>query len=343
MSRRKQITNSVKRVRLAIALLILIVLIGTFGYMIIDEQDFADSLYMTLITISTVGFGEVWPLSDVGRIFTIFLILISFSTYAYAISIITSHLVELKLLTLLGKRLKKYKTMEKHVIIVGFGRNGRQVANEFIEEGQDFIVIESDQELINQHSEKPIKFLDGDATDDETLLKAGINKAKALISTLPNDADNLFIVLSARSLNERLKIISRASSENAQRKLRVAGVDNVIMPEKVGGTHMAILVTQPDTVEFLDRLSMSDDNVNKIEELDFKCMPEKYKSKTIKELNLRERSGVNIIGFKSPEGLYVVNPSPDTHILPDTKLFVLGTRQQVKTLEKIIFSDACDI
>lgn len=328
--------KSSRKVKIAIAILALIVLLGTFGYMFIEDQDFVDSLYMTLITISTVGFGEIWPLSDWGKIFTIFLILISFSTYAYAISIITSHLVELKLLRLLGKRFKKLKSMENHVIIIGYGRNGQQVAKELQETNTPFLVIDNDHGLITHHEEKGILFMEGDATDDDTLLEAGIMKAQAMISTLPDDASNLFVVLSARSLNSKLKIISRASSENALKKLRVAGVNNVIMPEKVGGTHMAILVTQPDIVEFLEQLSLPHLDSNQIGEVDFDCLPNNFCKQSIRQMKLREKTGVNIIGYKSSSGDYIVNPSPDTSIEPNSKLFVLGTKAQIEELEELI-------
>ncbi|MFA8449443.1 MAG: TrkA family potassium uptake protein [Bacteroidales bacterium] len=334
--RKKRQNKGLYRVKVAIFLLALIVIIGTVGYMIIEDQNFIDSLYMTIITISTVGYGELWESSNAGKIFNIFLILISFSTYAYAISIITSHIVELKLVSLLGKGFQKFKTMENHVIIIGFGRNGRQVAKELEESETPFLVIDNDTEIISHNEDKNIRFLEGDATDDDTLEKAGIHKAKALVTTLPNDANNLFVVLSARALNERLKIISRASSENALKKLRVAKVDNVIMPEKVGGTHMAILITQPDIVEFLDQLSIPSLDLNQIHEFDLSHYANEFIPRSIRELDLREKTGVNIIGYKSPEGDYVINPSPDIKLSFKSKLFVLGTPYQFEKLEKLM-------
>ncbi len=176
----------------------------------------------------------------------------------------------------------------------------------------------------------------GDSTQDEVLLRAGILKAKALITTLPVDADNLFIVLSARSLNPKLTIISRASEENTDKKLKIAGADNVIMPDKIGGAHMASLVMQPDVMEFVDIITgQGGDNI-RLEEITFENLSQKYRNKTIKELEIGSKSGANIIGFKTSNSEYVINPSADTKIIPDAKLFVLGTTEQIKKLKALL-------
>jgi voltage-gated potassium channel len=178
--------------------------------------------------------------------------------------------------------------------------------------------------------------VEGDATQDEVLQKAGIERARALITTLPEDADNLFIVLSARSLNAKLFIISRASDDNSDKKLKTAGANNVIMPDRVGGAHMASLVLKPDVMEFLDFITgQGTDNI-KLEEITFDNLREEFRNKSMRELEIRNKSGANIIGFKTANGEYIVNPSPDTKMIHDAKLFVLGTTEQIHKLKELL-------
>jgi voltage-gated potassium channel len=176
----------------------------------------------------------------------------------------------------------------------------------------------------------------GDSTQDEVLIKAGILRAKAIITTLPVDADNLFIVLSARNLNKNLTIISRASEDNSDTKLKIAGANNVIMPDKVGGAHMASLVMKPDVMEFIDHITAEGGDNISLEEISFDRIPDELKNKTLKDLEIRNRSGANIIGYKTAKGEYIINPSADTLVIPDSKLFVLGTPEQIAALKQIL-------
>lgn len=333
--------SATNKIRTSVIILLIIIVIGTTGYILLEGDSFLDAFYMTIITISTVGFGEIHKLSAPGRVFTIFLILSSFGTYAYAISILTSYFVEGKLSTLFfNKNMNKLaaKKMQDHVIICGYGRNGQMAARELMAYQQPFIVVEQSRTLISENLESPFRFIEGDATEDKTLINANIKEAKALISTLPNDADNLYVVLTARSLNSSLKIISRASNESSEKKLRMAGVDNVVLPERVGGSHMAILVARPDVVEFLERLSYHGTSPTNLVEIVCSGMPDKIKNKTIYEIGIRKISGANIIGYKTPEGEFILNPSPDTIVIPGSKLFVLGTEEQIKSMREIMHS-----
>ena len=161
-------------------------------------------------------------------------------------------------------------------------------------------------------------------------------KASALVTTLPADADNLFIVLTARYLNPTLNIISRASDDGSDTKLKIAGADNVIMPDKVGGAHMATLVMKPDVMEFIDMITIQGgDNIN-LEEIAFERIPETLKNKTLRDLEVRNKSGANIIGFKTAGGDYLVNPSADTEVIPHSKIFVLGTPDQIRALKGLL-------
>ncbi len=320
---------------------LILIIFGTGGYMIIDDFSFVNAFYMTIITVSTVGFGEVQMLSDAGKLFTSVLILAGLGVLAYFITSISQNLFQNQMSFFYGvynKRRRKAK-MENHVIVVGYGRNGGQVVNELMSLGSSLIVVDESHEIVINNMGKPVRFIEGDATQDEILLKADIKTAKSLITTLPNDADNLFVVLTARSLNPDLKIISRASSESSEQKLRMAGVDSVVMPERVGGAHMATLVAKPDVVEFLEHLSIHSHQATQLMEIMCSDVPQDLLNKPIKELGIRRKSGANIVGFKTVTGEVIVNPSPDTRLIPESKLFVLGTEDQINHLRQILEGD----
>lgn len=336
-----KINDSHQEVIIAGLLLTLVIVIGILGYMNIDGYTFVDALYMTVITVSTVGFGEVNQLTDAGKIFTSLLILSSLVVLGYFVSILTQKLVhtQMSFFYARGNRKNRLKKMENHVIVVGYGRNGKQVVSELTTLGTKLIVVDENHDLVVNNMGQPVRFIEGDATVDEVLIKAGIKSAISLITTLPNDADNLYVVLTARSLKHDLKIISRASSESSEKKLRMAGVDSVVMPERVGGAHMATLIAQPDIVEFLDHLSMRSDTPSQLMEIMCNELPADLVNKPIKEIKIRELSGANIIGMKTATGDIIVNPTPDIKLMPHSKLFVLGTNDQIKRLRDIITVD----
>jgi voltage-gated potassium channel len=326
------------RILLPLAFLFLIICLGTVGFILIEGYNLLDALYMTVITIATVGFEEVHPLSENGRLFTIFLIITSFGTFAYALTSISQYVIDGEF----NQYFKNYKLnaaiakLENHVIICGFGRNGKQAAHVLKKHNTRFVVIEQKKEIVAAVNHRFSELMmEGDATLDEVLLKAGILKAKALITTLPIDADNVFIVLSARTLNPALTIISRASEDNSDKKLKIAGANNVIMPDKLGGAHMASLIMKPDILEFVDYVTGQGGDHIRMDEITFANLPEKFQNKTIRDLEIRNRSGANIIGFKTAEGEYIINPDADTKIIPNAKLFVLGTTDQIVRLKEL--------
>jgi voltage-gated potassium channel len=286
---------------LALALILAMISIGICGFIIIEQYTLLEAFYMTIITIATVGFQEVRPLSDAGKIFTAFLIITSFGTFAYAISAITKYVVEGEF-NYYYKFFKVNNTIQKlnnHVVICGYGRNGKQAATVLLSNKQQFVIIEKSETLVEQVREHGFLCIQGDCTQDEILYKTGIANARALITTLPIDADNLFVVLTARSINPKLTIISRASDDNSDKKLKIAGANNVIMPDRIGGAHMASLVIKPDVIEFLDHITgQGGPNIN-LEEIVFNELPEQLRNHTIKDLEVRNKSGANIIGFKT--------------------------------------------
>ena len=315
-------------------LLLLITSGGTVGYMIIEDWSFINSFYMTIITISTVGFGEVSELTVYGKLFTSFLIISSFGTFAYAITSVTTYLVggEYRKYFKEYKTMKELKQMKNHVIICGFGRVGKQVAEDLTAHNNDFVVIERDQEVIDHDHNEGIVFLHGDGTNDDTLTQACIMNAKAVITCLPKDADNIYVVLAAREFNKEMIIVSRASYQSAVSKLRMAGANNVIMPDSIGGSHMASLIANPDIMEFLDIIRIQGNSGANIESISYEELPVSLQGKTIEALEAKRITGVTIIGFKSPKGEYTVNPLVETVVIPGSRIFVLGSAEQILKL-----------
>ncbi len=320
-------------------LLLLFLFIGTAGYYFIEDYPLIDALYMTVITLSTVGFGEVYPLSEVGRVFTILLILSGVGVLAYAASVFAEEMVSGRLVENYKKRNneKNIKKLNNHVIICGFGRNGRQAARKLKLYKKPYLVIERDLANINSLSHKGLedtKFVEGDATQDSTLIEAQISSAASLITALPSDADNLFVVLSARQLNPNLKIISRASDTSSMRKLKIAGADNVIMPDKIGGEHMASLIVTPDLVEFLDKLSVDSSTQMNFIEVEVSDFPSEYIGKTIRDLQMRANTGCTVIGIKNNEtGEYQISPEYDFKIENTSQLIIFGKPEQIHRLK----------
>jgi len=315
----------------------LIILIGILGYIIIEGYSFVEALYMTTIAITTVGFGEVRPLSNVGRLFTVFLLITSWITFAWAIARITQFVVtgEINKYFKMRKNMKTITQLNRHVILCGFGRNGQQAARTLKNHNMPFVVIERSEESMEKAlPDFPnLIYLIGDGTDDDLLIQAGIERGVALISALPDDADNVFIVLSARALNHKLQIISRASDESSIPKLRKAGADNVIMPDKIGGSHMATLVSKPDVIEFMDFLSSEDGESVNMESVPYDQLPPNIKNKPLKVVMEWNKTGVNCLGIKNREGKFIINPPEDTLVTEGCKVIVFGTRSQIAEMK----------
>lgn len=333
-------TENFKSMYIAIGLLALVVVIGVSGFMLIEKYSFTDAFFMTIITISTVGFREVAPLSGLGQFFTAFLIVISFGIFAYAVTTLTRYIVDGVLRNYLkdNKVRTKIEKLSNHVIVVGYGRNGQQAIEELRNHNFSVVVVDSSESIIEAIRENPdMLYVQGDATEDETLQSARIDHAKALITALPNDADNLFVVLTARAMNPDITIISRAHNFNSDKKLRSAGATNVIMPIKIGGQRMAKLVAQPDVIDFVDYLMLRESNGVHIEELSCKELSATFIEKTIGEWSIRAETGANIIGIKTSDNKYIVNPPPTQKISNDDQLFVLGNPTQIENLKKVLF------
>ena len=310
-------------------LLLAVFVIGVVGFMLLEDYSLIDAAYMTILTVASVGFNEVHPLSPTGKIFTGILIIMSVSTYVYAITVITSFIIEGEF-RLHFKHLQlntEITQLRDHVIVCGYGRNGKQACQQLHSGNVRYVVVESNPQIIEGLREiKELLFVEGNATEDEVLRLAGIERARGLIAALPDDAANVFVVLTAREMNPALKIISRASNDASENKLKRAGADNVIMPDKIGGTHMAALITKPDVLEFLDYMTGRIDV--RLEEVHYNQLPPNLQNKTIREVCLKTHVGANVIGMRKSNGEYMVNPPLDTIINEGSKLFVLGTQEQ---------------
>ena len=316
--------------------MLLVLFFGVLGYRFISDYSWIDAFYMTIITVTTVGFSEVRPMGPEGKIFTVLLIITSVFIVGFAISVITEYILSRNSLELLKKKRVK-NTIEKlsdHVVVCGFGRNGMQSAERLKAYKTPFVVIEKDRELIDKHDAE-ILFIEGDANDDEVLLEAGITRARFLITALPDDATNLFVVLSARQLNEKLFIISRASLVNSQKKLVLAGANKVIMPDKIGGDHMASLVVMPDLITFMDKLSMEGGDTTNLEEVAIEDFADQVDCNSLRDLDLRKKTGCTIIGYIAPDGEYIINPEADLKLQPKSKVIVLGRPEQIKRLNEM--------
>ncbi len=325
------------KINTAIFLLGVILFIGVIGFKVISGYTWVNALYMTVITITTVGFGEVQPLDDGSKIFTIILILSSIVVVGYAIKVITEYLLSKNDIEELNqkKMQRKIDNMSNHIIICGYGRNGKQAAKKLLAHNKPFVVIEKNKEIIDKFQSELVPFVHGNANEDEILIQAGIGMASTLISALPNDADNLFVVLSARQINKEMHIISRASQETSYDKLKFAGANNVILPDRIGGDHMASLVVVPDLIEFIDKLSIVGDYNANIEEV---CVDKLYNTanvKTIKDLDLRHKTGCTVIGFKGNDDEYIINPEAELKLIPNSKVIVLGRPEQIRKLNSV--------
>jgi len=333
-----KLNGPLRQFYIAIFLMLISFSLGIAGYWFLADYSLADAFYMTVITASTTGFMEVHPLDRTGRLFTAFYILFNLGIIAYFVTIITQYVFAGGIRQLVDAYLKerKIKNMEGHTIVCGYGRNGRKSCEELLKENVPFVVIENVSESTARGTiQSTAVFIRGDATQDEVLKEAGIERAWALITTLPKDADNVFITLTARELNPRIKIIARASEESSVSKLRMAGANRVVMPDYIGGLHMAYHVTKPEVVEFLEMLSGATSNALKMEELDFSQLKAEYRNQSLREMNIRKRTHVMVMGMKDARKGFSINPHPETVVREGDVLILLGNESALANFRNL--------
>ncbi|GAB3292488.1 potassium channel protein [Hymenobacter tenuis] len=321
----------------AVILSVLSVMVGTVGFMWIEKFTLVEAFYMTMITVSTVGFGEVHPLSSSGQLFVSVYIFLNLIMFAYLLSVLTTYIFDgglRKMFTMLRND-QEIHALSNHIIVCGFGRNGRKAYHDLRASGADVVVVEQNEELLKEAVEAtgeriPVVF--GDATLDETLRAAGVERASALITALPKDADNVFVTLTARELCPKITIIARASLKSSEPKLLRAGANSVVMPDEIGGSHMANLITRPEVIRFLDMISGLGPNKLRLEELSSRELRPEWRKRSLRELDIRTRTGATVIGMKHATGNFTVNPTEDTVPAPGDILLFLGTDAQITSL-----------
>jgi voltage-gated potassium channel len=315
----------------------LVILTGTIGYMLVEGWGFFDSLYMTVITLTTIGFEEVHPLSETGRAFTLLLVFFGLSVVFYVINNGIKIIIEGELQNVLGRRKveKRLKSMKGHYIICGYGRMGRIIGKEFKQRGVPFVVIEKEPQEMDVDDDT--LFIYGDATRDDLLLKAGIQRAKGLISVLSTDAQNLYVVLSARGLNPDLLIVARAGEEGSEQKLIRAGADRVVSPYHIGGLRIAHSVLKPAVVDFIEFATRTGNLELQMEEVQVeKGSP--IVDKTIHESGIGRELGVIVVAIRKAEGDMRFNPMHNTVIRAGDTLIAIGETARLKKLEKLASS-----
>jgi len=325
--------ENLKQFKLGVAILVLLVAIGTIGYKLI-EPDFGllDAVYMTIISMSTTGFHEVKPLSNAGRIFTIFVIISGIMSIAYIGGKGVQILIERQFFRR-RKMAKKLSEVSNHYIVCGYGRMGRVIVEGLQEHDLPFVVVENDSEVIQLLSESGILYVEGDATNDEALLKAGIKRAKGLVAVLQSDSENVFTVLSARELNPKLFIVARATEERSYGKLLKAGANRVVNPYDLGGSRMLYLLMKPGVMDFIDGIARSKEHLINLEEVTIaKSSP--LAGKRISESNLREELNVIIVAIHRENGEFIYNPRSNVVLKANDKLIAIGDKESLAKLDK---------
>ncbi len=321
-----------KRLRRGLIILGGIIVAGTIGYMLIEGWSFGEAIYMTVITISTVGYGEVHPLSATGRIFTIILIAGGVSGALFVLSAFVEYLLEGRFRTTLGRRQMKTKIakLKDHFILCGYGRVGEEIARTFSEEGAPFVIIDSRPDNINMALEHGHLCLLGDATNDSMLMEAGIERARGLIAAVGSDIDNTYITLSARGLRPDLFIEARASNKEAETKLKRAGANRVILPSSIGARRMANIALRPAVVDFFDTVIS-----RRGRELQMENIVVGGNSPLVGQTieSVRHRSKASILAISKKGGKLLANPLGEEIIEAGDHLIVMGTREQLTALE----------
>jgi voltage-gated potassium channel len=321
----------------AIAFLGILVL-GTLWYCLVEGWPWVDALYMTVITLATVGFGEIHPLGDRGRLFTIALILMGVVNIGYIVNRFTEALIQgyFQQGIVLQRQRRLIETLSGHYILCGFGRTGRQIALEFKAEGIPFVTIDSDVEQIQVAQQLGYTVFQGDATLDATLLEVGIERAVCLVAALPSDAENLYTVLSAKTLNPKVRAIARASTEEAVQKLQRGGADAVVSPYITGGKRMAAAALRPQVMDFVDGIITGADRSFYLEE--FRIDPQScpYVGQSLRDAKLRSQSGALVLAIRRSDGTLIGGPTADTKLMPADSLICMGTAEQLRLLNQIL-------
>jgi len=327
----------IRRATIIGALLLFTICIGTVGFQRIEGYSIFDAFYMTLITVTTVGYQEIHTLSHAGRVFNSFLILFGVSAMFFAVGAVTQTIIELELQDRSGKRRKKrmINRLQNHFIVCGYGRVGRNASLELQRGKVPFVVVDRSEQRVERATAAGMLAVVADATRDECLRDVGVTRARGLIAALPSDAENLFIILSAKTLNHKLTVATRASEEEAEKKLRRAGADTVFAPYTMAGHRLAHALLRPHVVEFLDFATGALAPKVRMEQV--RVAPDtQFVSKSLGEILQCCKSGIIILAIRRPDTDMIFNPAPATRIGAGDFLIVLGEQPDLEQLEKAL-------
>jgi voltage-gated potassium channel len=322
---------------IVILLAMFLVGLGTAGYMVIEDWNVLDSLYMTVITLSTIGYGEVNPVSQAGRIFTLVLIVMGVGFFLYVIGNVVQFLVEGRIRLILGRHKldKQIGQLNNHYIVCGYGRMGRALCRYLIQKGLEFVVVEKNEARIPVMNTDHVLYVAGEATIEENLQKAGIRRASNLIATLGTDADNVFLVLLAKGLNPDLYVVARASQNASKKPLYTAGANVVVSPFDVGARRMAHAILRPNVIRFLEYAFADEDTDIHIEEIPV-AESSMLVGVPLMESRIRQDHNLMILSIIKADGEMVFNPSADTIIRSDEKVIAVGSSDDLIRLEKAL-------
>lgn len=319
----------IKRLRLAVILLLIVFVSGVSGYMWIEGWGFLDSLYMTVITVASVGYMEVNPLSPHGRIFTIFLIFFGMSTLLFAISTFTAFLVEGDLSDIIRRRKmdKRISELKGHYIVCGVGRIGMHIIDELSKTGTPLLALDSNEDICKDLFDKKIPVIKGDATSIAVLKNANAEQAKGVFCSLPTDAENLLLILTAKGINPQLKVVAKAEDDESEEKMKKAGADGVVLPEFIGGMRMASVMIRPEAVTFLDKMLKSDGDVLRVEGITIGS-DTTFAGKTLKASGVMDKKGITVVAIKKGEN-YIFNPSHEERLETGDALILIGRTEDI--------------
>ncbi|MBU1670310.1 MAG: potassium channel protein [Actinobacteria bacterium] len=327
---------AVRHLELASLIVLAVLVLGVAGYMLIEDMSFTQALYMTVMVVSTVGFTEVEPLGTAGVYFTIFIMVIGVTAMFFFLAVVFEIVLSEYLGDIWGKRRMRSSidNLRNHYIVCGYGRVGRSVAEELFTQGREFVVIERNPEVFQECVDEGYLGLLGSATDNETLVEAGIMRAVGLVSALRSDADNLYVVLTARTMNPSLLLVARADQPGSEEKLFMVGADRVVSPHQIAGKRMVNILVRPQVCEFID-VGVTG-NIPEYQLIEYRVDgTSPVAGMTIAEIGLRERTGVTILAVRG-EGATAFSPNPpaDTRISRDDVLIMIGTPEQMANFER---------